>query len=396
MQLLNQVQKITLYIFFFSISFEMLVPSSLSSFSVARITGMLYLITVIPQLQFFLKTDNLSAVLVPIWLYFGLSTLNNLANVNELYDQVFNQPMFLNILIFWLMINHVRKDYLLLEKAMLSFALGTMLLTLFFILGIGVEYEGGRVAIFQDNENSIALKISMGLIIFLLAVVQNRLKWGWYRFLLLIPVPFMLKLLAETGSRVAVISFVLAFVVGIVLIKTDSVWKKIAMYVGGLIVFIVIAVQLLQSEVLMERLSSTAQSGDLGGRAKIWETIIPLIKNNPVFGVGNTGYNYYSVMNLNEIVGPHNVILEVLCYTGLVGLTIFLTFLFQIFIRGYRSYLKNGWLLPLLLISPILGMIMSGQILYVKMGWIVFAYIVSTSAIRYGDIKITRQFEHVE
>lgn len=390
MQLLSQVQKIALYIFFFSINFEMLVPSDLSNASAARITGMLYLITIIPQLKFFLKTENLMGILVPVWMFYALLTFNNLINVNEFSDLVFNQPIFLNILVFWLMINHIKKDYLLLEKAMLSFALGTIVMTLFFILGIGVNYEYGRVSIFGDNQNTIGLKASAALIILVLAIVQNRLQWGWYRFLLLIPLPFIMRLMADTGSRVSVISFILSFAVGIILFKTGSVRSKILIFSGGIVLFIVIGFYLMQSEVLTERLLETTETGNMGGRDHIWKAIFPIIKENPIFGVGNTGYNFYNIINFGVTESPHNVILEVLCYTGLVGLTIFLVFLYQTFIRGYRSYLKNGWLLPLLLISPVMGMILSGQILYTKMGWIIFAFIVGSSAIRHNRLEIDK------
>jgi len=350
--------------------------------SVAKLSGMIYIITILPEIRHFFRADNLSHFLIPIFLFFGLLIFNNLININDLYFEVFNQSVFLNILIFWFLINHVRKDDLILEKAIISFALGSVLVTLFYNLGIGVGYMDDRLTIFEENSNAIGLKDSASMVIIILAVLQNRLKLGWYRYFLLIPVPFMLKLLAETGSRVAVITFTLSFITGVILFKTKNMWSKIVVFIGGALFLIFVGMQLMTSPVMIERLTKTSETGDLGGRENIWKTIIPLIKENPVWGVGNTGYDYFARAHLNLPYSPHNVILEVLCYTGIVGLIIYLTFLYQIFISGYRSYFKNGWLLQLLLIFSILGMVMSGQILYTKMGWMIFAYIVGSSAIR--------------
>ena len=384
---INRLQNIALYIFVFSINFEMLEVND--NFSVTKFAGILYIITILPQIQSFFSIQSLKPVLLPVIFFFVLLTINNLININELYNEVISQSMMLNVLFFILMINHVRKDYLILEKALLFFALGSIFLTLFFILGIGTNYDiDGRLTIFGDNENGIGLKISAALIIILVTIFQNRLKLNWFRFLMLIPLPFMLKFLAETGSRVSVISFALAFALGVVLIKTDAILKKVLIYLVGGIIFFIIIVQLMQTGVLVERLLRSSDSGDLGGRALIWERIIPLIKDHPIFGVGNTGYDFFYMSNFGLNKSPHNVILEILCYTGIVGLIFYSTFLFQIFLRGYQSYSKNGWLLPLVLLSPILGMIISGQILHFKIGWMIFAYIVSSSAIPY--IKAAR------
>ncbi len=386
MKLLDQVQKIALYLFFFSINFEMLVIND--NFSVTKFSGILYILTVIPQIRYFFSIHNLKPVILPILLFYILLTINNLVNINELFDEVLNQSFILNLLVFLLMINHVRKDYLILEKGLISFVFGTFLLTLLFTLGIGTDYLGGRVTIFGDNQNGIGLKVSAALIVILVTIVQNRLELGWFRFLLLIPVPFMIRFMAATGSRVSVISFVLAFTIGVLLLKTESFRKKILMIIGGVVIIMAIAAQLMQSGILKERLTNSTETGDLGGRKEIWERIIPLIKDHPIIGVGNTGYDFYCISNFGIIKSPHNVILEVLCYTGLIGLLFYLAFLYQLFMRGYLNYLTHGWVLPILLISPVMGMIISGQILVAKMGWVIFAYLISGSAIQSKDHRI--------
>jgi O-antigen ligase len=131
----------------------------------------------------------------------------------------------------------------------------------------------------------------------------------------------------------------------------------------------------MQSEVLKFRLLQSTQEGDLSGREIIWQTVLHLIKRSPILGVGNTGYAYFMQTNFGSVTSPHNVILEVLCLTGITGLFLYLIFLYRIFKISLNRYKMDGFLLPLMLIIPILGLLFSGQILAVKIGWVIFAYI---------------------
>ena len=384
MQFANRIQQITLYLFLFSINFEMMSLTSGSNISVSKVFGTLYIISILPQYQVFFRIDAVSHYLIPLALFFGLLTFINLVNINEFDASFFNLTMFLNIILFWIMINHERKDYLVLEKGMLSFALGATALAVCFIFGIGVIYEEGRLWMFGDDPNYIASRIIIGILILVLAVAQNRLKFGWYRYLLLLPIPIMIKLLYETGSRLGFIAFVLSLGTGVILYKTKNIWGKLSVLIVGLVTIIIAGLMLLQSETMVDRLKLTAETGDTAGRTEIWQSLIPVIEKHPVFGVGQTGYTYQSTLILSYKYSPHNVILEILCYTGITGLFIYALFLYRIGTAGYISYKEHRLVLPLLLLIPIAGIILSIQILTVKIGWVIYAYIISTLAVKDG------------
>jgi O-antigen ligase len=197
----------------------------------------------------------------------------------------------------------------------------------------------------------------------------------------------MLYFIGETGSRVSIISFVIAFLAGTILYKTKTNIAKIRILIGSAVVLILIGILLMQSEILVERIESSMNSGDLGSRDKIWKAIFPIFMGNPIFGIGKTGYELQSTFIIGKSISPHNAFLEILCYTGIIGLLIYLTFIFHVFKRGYNTYKNRGWLLPLLLISPILGLLLSSQILDIKIGWTIFAYIISSSAIPMKSLK---------
>ena len=383
MKFINQAQRVAIYIFFFSINFEMWDPTGTGGiFSIAKLSAIIYFITIAPQLPQFIRIDNLLSVLSPIWIFIGFLTFMSMINNNELSSGFIYSPLILNMIIFWMLINHERKDYLIIEKGMFCFALGSILLVLLFFAGIGVNYEtGNRLSMFGDNQNSIGIKMAVSAIILLLMVTQNRLNMGRFRYIFLLIIPFMLIFIRETGSRQSILAFILAFLTGTVFYKTQTKMIKVGILIGSVLVLISIGILLMQNNTLIERFQSTSNSGDLGERDYIWRSIFPIIQGNPIIGVGKTGYEMQTTIMWGRYESPHNVILEILCYTGIIGLSLYLAFIFQVFKRGYQSYKKDGWLLPMLLIIPIMGQLLGGHILESKLGWSIYAYIISSSAI---------------
>ena len=132
---------------------------------------------------------------------------------------------------------------------------------------------------------------------------------------------------------------------------------------------------LLESSVLMDRLTRTAEEGDLAGRDTIWLSILPLVENNPLVGVGKTGYDLFTYRTFGGDKSPHNVVIEILSYTGLIGLIIYSYFLFRIVQSSVRIYKFNGTILPLLLLIPIASLFLAGQALSSKIVWIIFAFV---------------------
>ena len=377
------VQNFTLYCFCFFINFQELKIFDLDFLSIPKIAGMLYFVTTLPTINKFLGVIKIKFILLPIGIFFAWLTIINVLNVNEKLFNFFNFSLFQNILLFWFLINHSRRDPLILEKALLSLAVGSIVLALLYKAGIGVDYtELGRISMFGDNENIIGFRMAISIFIIVLGVLQNRLELGWYRFLLLLPLPIMLELMAETGSRAAIIAFILAILIGGILYNTKNLWAKISIIIIISIVLVYFSLLIMKSEILMLRLLQSYEEGDLAGRDIIWQSLIPTIENNLIFGIGETGY-----AKLFGNASPHNVFLEILCYTGVLGLILYLNFLYKICIRAYKCLKSSGNMLPLLLLLPIFGFLFAGQILTQKLGWVIFAYIISISIFDSSRIK---------
>ena len=64
---------------------------------------------------------------------------------------------------------------------------------------------------------------------------------------------------------------------------------------------------------------------------------------------------------------------------GSIGLFVYLTFLFRIFKATVFDYKAYGSLSQLLLLIPILGLLLSGQLLVTKIGWVLFAFVIGST-----------------
>ena len=374
---MKSLRRIALFLFFLSINFEVWDPLNTNGlFSIAKLMGYIYLATMLPRFFYFLTNKNNSTFIAPLFLYFAILTIVNLFNSDATLSTFFNMTIFQNIFLLYILINHEQEDPLIIEKGLLGFALGSGILAILYNAGIGIEIsENGQVSIFHDNQNSIGFRSCVASIILIHNVVINPLKLGYSKFLLLLPLSLIFELLAVSASRSAVFSLILALVVGGSLVKTGKIWGKYLVILSTICFLIVIASLLMQHEVFRMRLMYTLQEGDTSGREIIWRNILPLIRDNPLFGVGTVGYETYSIMVFGELKSPHNVFLEILSYTGILGLSIYIVFLYRIVAKSFKMYTKMNLVLPMLLLIPVFVSIASMQILNVKTGWIIFAYI---------------------
>jgi hypothetical protein len=379
---ISRIQNITLYIFFFFVNFQTL---GVYGISLPKISAFIYLVSILPELGKFVLIKKVKPFIIPIWLFFLLLTLVSLFHIKGWEVSFFDFQLFQYIAIFWFMINHGYHRPLVMENGMLSLAFGSITVAVLYSSGIGIEIVDGRSLIFGENPNLIGLNMCITIIILCLAVLQNKLKLGKVRYLLLLPIPLMLQLMADTASRVAFIAFVLSFVVGVLFLQVKSRWLKLVVILIGTVVFVAILQYLLHSELLMARLIASYQIGDLSGRQQIYNRILSVVEQNLIFGIGKTGYFY-----LFGIGSPHNVFLEILVYTGVAGLILYLTFLFSLVRIAYKYMRRTGYILSLLLYIPVLGMLLSGQVLEKKIVWIIYAYTVSCSFEIKEKFKLTK------
>lgn len=200
----------------------------------------------------------------------------------------------------------------------------------------GYKYTKERVAASLNNPNSFAAFLILGFFpIFMLML--NEKKKSKKLFLLLV-CSLMVVNIIFTGSRNALIGFFIGFLMLVILYS-----RKIIYY---LLVLIPTAFIIPQTRVRILGLSDSTQNNS---RIKLWETAIKMIKNNPIFGVGNGNYvSLYDtyVKRYPELVYPdykefasHNSYLKVQSELGIAGTVSFISFLYFAFKKVY-DYIK--------------------------------------------------------
>ena len=89
--------------------------------------------------------------------------------------------------------------------------------------------------------------------------------------------------------------------------------------------------------VLQERLFRTGQDYSSSLRFQMWRRGLTLFKENPVFGIGWGGYRYNTIYGIET----HNVYIQLLAETGVVGFLIYVLTNAHLFILGIINTKRN-------------------------------------------------------
>ena len=132
----------------------------------------------------------------------------------------------------------------------------------------------------------------------------------------------------------------------------------------------------LESRVLATNESSVS---NLGGRVSLWKGFAELIEGGLIIGYGYSGYLDLSEDFFGFVESPHNVILEVMMYSGVLGLFAYLAFIGLILYNAVRVARDHeDFLAVVLFCSVFLGFSLGFQSLSEKICWLLLAYINSS------------------
>ena len=256
--------------------------------------------------------------------------------------------------------------------ALYGMAFGAMFLWVCFLLGIGLE-DSERLSMFGANQNELGLKCCIsGSIIIYDFIVNDKLRLGISRFLFAIPMVGIVQMLFLSGSRVSLASLALVFIVCVFYYPTQSKLTKFVVLIVGVVVAVFAIRYILTLDLLVSRVMDTVENGETANRTDIWAIVLEKSLEHPIFGVGSTGYSEWMVL-LGKGFSPHNVLIEVFAYTGIVGLVFMIVFWWRV-VYADIFCLRHKVLFPILLFFPIAGVILSGQVLHAKFAYIIYAY----------------------
>jgi O-antigen ligase len=160
-----------------------------------------------------------------------------------------------------------------------------------------------------DNRNAFGLFMGMGVVLSLLIMKDYKLLGLG---LVLMFSFFMIFSFSRSSWVASICSIFILFILN---------YKKIKMiHLVYLIVFLLFIVFLYLNFDSFQNRFSQLISGHSSERIEIWVNTLNLIEQNFLFGYGIDSWKNLPDLYLIKFPDPHNLILEILIYTGIIGL----------------------------------------------------------------------------
>jgi O-antigen ligase len=294
------------------------------------------------------------------------------------YDKsVFNLKLFISIIFFWFLSYLFKNDPKLCLNSLLIFSISCTLLAVFSffdLLGNSYEIRNGRALLFGENPNSTSARMAISILFMGYICLENPLNYGKYRFFLLLAfVPLFITIL-QSGSRGSLLSLLLSSVLLVFFSKIKKSTKLFIFFLFLLVISFAFNL-LLQEEVMLERMSTLVEDGNIGSRGKIWDLGLDIFYNNPIIGVGEPGYFDEIKNRYSEYIDTHNLFLYFLICGGFFTLFLFLWFLYLLLKNVFYNLKKGNSLILILFIFIILVAFKTGGVLTYLIMWYMFSII---------------------
>ncbi len=374
----NRVVRWALYVMVFSLPFEMPNRTTIP-FEIPTITAALFLLTTVfqPRVCF----GRIPPVV--FWFIGYLYACGVAISVNGWINVVTFTNFFLlitqGILIFWVASNLLRDERI--ARAVLWwFIIACLIRATLPLIGIGrtatLVWTGGeRVTAFGQNPNISAVLLSAGVVALVgLTYAQGALRptvLAW-------PLMAVLGLaVIETGSR----GGLLALGVGLVAFMSGGgrrLWPKVRNALVVLVAIGLLVAASYRSPLIRNRFEATAQSGNMAGRELIYPAAWHMFLEKPMVGWGPMNNQYEVAIRIGERIKPkrdtHNLILELLTSTGILGAVPFLVGLGLCVRAAWRARYGARGTVPLALAGVVFMGNMSGNRIDFKLFWLTLAY----------------------
>lgn len=243
--------------------------------------------------------------------------------------------------------------------------------SILYYFSLGIQSSWFRYSAHGFDPNEIGLILALGVpIAWRLALTEKR--W-WLAPVYYLYVPLAFLAITLTASRTA---FVVVLVAALYVLWTLSRAHWVSRLASLIIVLAAIGSLLfLVPEYSLERLSSLTSSvmgGRLNIREYIWARGLSVFSEDPLLGIGITGFRTGVEQFKTGGFAPHNLFLSVLVEQGLIGLMLFLAVLIAAALHVMRMPALQSRMWLMLIIAWGLGVMTLGW-QNAKPTWFLFA-----------------------
>jgi O-antigen ligase len=235
---------------------------------------------------------------------------------------------------------------------------------------------GERVSALGQNANSAAMILAAGLVA-LIGLTFIRRSRSRLRFFITGILGALLGFaVLETGSRGGLVSLlggmlVFALAAGSLRLRLRN--GAIAVLAISLLTFAT-----LRLPVMKNRLEDSMRTGNMAGRELLYPALWTMFLERPILGWGPVTNTYELAQRIGERERPHraahNIVLELLTATGLVGAIPFLVGAWLCVREAWQARRGEHGVLPLALFAALLIANMSGDWIAGKLVWLVLGY----------------------
>lgn len=201
-----------------------------------------------------------------------------------------------------------------------------------------INYDKGYIAGLTNHisSNGMYLAISCGVVA-CFVFLEKRKNGAKLAFLIMLIFALLL-----TGKRAHVLftagGLYLTYMVYMSDKPKSRFIKGIGIILGVSITFLVFARFVPGLNNFIEKFAETAESGDITkGRANQVYLALGLFSEEPIFGIGWDGFKYWYLSSIGVLLNVHNVYIQLLCETGIVGSIVF----YSLFILEARHSIKS-------------------------------------------------------
>ena len=274
------------------------------------------------------------------------------------------------MLILWVGANLLR-DKTVLRGVVLALALACAVRAGLQLLGIGATvravWTGGvRVTALGQNPNWSAIVLSAGLVT-MLSMRPRLLTW---------PIAALTGVaIIQTGSRGGLV----ALAVGLLALvwQGRTIATRIRGLAVGLLALGILAFGVFRSDMLRTRLTAAAAEGSLAGRERIYPAALSMIGERPFLGWGPIENQFEIAIRVGEERkdrrDAHNLVLDLLSATGLLGAIPFLIGIALCVRSAWRARHGPYGMLPFALAATTLAGCISGTWIASKILWLSLA-----------------------